>query len=272
MAHRRLALDRDVLLVVVHLEQGLGRVVDLPHHHRRDLDGVARQVVHLQAVAVEVAGLHGDLALGEEGVGVAQADLAAGALVVARQQQDRGLVGVDDEESRQQEDAQHQAGHRQPAASASVWWAMAQIRPNTEPIIRARMTKSMPQPDMVVIRFSVCMDSLPGSDIPPAAARGLGGRSRCRYDITLIPYTSRSTAIRAATGRESGTGGVRGGRRRPRSRAGRPREPPAPRPGSRRSRRGPRGPSRCPHTRGRRGPGRRAPPAARCWPRARRRG
>ena len=52
---RRLGLRRHVRLVVVDVEDGLCGVLHPPHHHRRDLDGVAPTVVDLQLVAEQGA-------------------------------------------------------------------------------------------------------------------------------------------------------------------------------------------------------------------------
>ena len=49
VAQRRFALHVDEVVVVVDLEDGLGRVDDPPDHHRGDLDRVALVVVDLQA-------------------------------------------------------------------------------------------------------------------------------------------------------------------------------------------------------------------------------
>ena len=57
VAERGLALDVDEVLVVVHLEQRLGRVHDPPDDDRRDLDRVAVVVVDLELGALEVADL-----------------------------------------------------------------------------------------------------------------------------------------------------------------------------------------------------------------------
>ena len=48
VAQRRLALDLDVVVVVVHFEDRLGGIDDAPHDDRGDLDRVAVVVVHLQ--------------------------------------------------------------------------------------------------------------------------------------------------------------------------------------------------------------------------------
>jgi hypothetical protein len=54
-AERRLALDIDVVLVVVDVELGSGGVLDAPDDDGGDLDRVAEQVVDLDLAAVEVA-------------------------------------------------------------------------------------------------------------------------------------------------------------------------------------------------------------------------
>ena len=72
VAQRRLALDVDVVLVVVHLEHGFGRVDDPPHDDGGDLDRVAIVVVDLEVRALEVADPQRDLRFCVERIGPAQ--------------------------------------------------------------------------------------------------------------------------------------------------------------------------------------------------------
>src|SRR5690606_18689183 len=67
-AQSRLGLDIHELLVVVDVERGFGRVLDPPHHHCADLDGVAVGVVDLERLAVEVAHPESHPSLDGEGV------------------------------------------------------------------------------------------------------------------------------------------------------------------------------------------------------------
>ena len=111
VAQRRLALDVDEVLVVVHLEAGFGRLDDAPDDHRGNLDRVPLDVVHLQAAALEVPDAQGDPALRVEGVGPAEALHLDRAHVAAEQLQDLGFVGVDDEQPGQH-DAVQRGGER----------------------------------------------------------------------------------------------------------------------------------------------------------------
>jgi len=56
MPHGGLALDSDVMLIIVDIEARLGGILDPPDDDRGDLDRVAALVIHLEFVAVEVAG------------------------------------------------------------------------------------------------------------------------------------------------------------------------------------------------------------------------
>jgi hypothetical protein len=107
VAHRRLALDVHIVLVVVHFETGLGGVHHAPDHDRRDLDRIPLEVVHLEAGALEVAHPERDAPLGVERVGVAEARLPAGADVGAEQLQDAPLVRVDHEQPEQRDGDEH---------------------------------------------------------------------------------------------------------------------------------------------------------------------
>ena len=61
VAQRRVALEGEILLVVVHVENGLGRVGHAPHHGDSDLHGVTETVVDLLAGVVERHDLERDL-------------------------------------------------------------------------------------------------------------------------------------------------------------------------------------------------------------------
>ena len=73
VAQRGLALHVHEVLVVVDLEERLGRVDDLPDDDRGDLDRVAVVVVDLELLALEVADAQRDLPLRVERVRPAQA-------------------------------------------------------------------------------------------------------------------------------------------------------------------------------------------------------
>ena len=102
-ADRGLALHGDVLLVVVDLEQRLGRLNDLPDDDRGDLDRVAAIVVHLELLRLEVADPQRDLALGEEGIGKPEARRLDRALVAAEEDERLGVAGVHDEQPAEQD-------------------------------------------------------------------------------------------------------------------------------------------------------------------------
>src|SRR4051794_906800 len=55
IAQRRLTLDVDKMLIVVHLKYGFGRIDDLPNHHRGNLNRIAVLIVDFQLTAFEVA-------------------------------------------------------------------------------------------------------------------------------------------------------------------------------------------------------------------------
>src|SRR6202789_3797980 len=53
MPQRRLTLYRHIVLIVIHIEERLRRIVDPPHHHRRNLNRVPSLIVHLQRLAIQ---------------------------------------------------------------------------------------------------------------------------------------------------------------------------------------------------------------------------
>src|SRR5580704_422910 len=66
MAQRGFALDRDVVLVVIHVKESLCRVLNAPDNDRRDLDWITALVVDLQLFAIEGAGSERDFVSSEE--------------------------------------------------------------------------------------------------------------------------------------------------------------------------------------------------------------
>ena len=104
VAQRRLALHRDVVLVVVDFEDGFRGLDDPPHDDRGNVDRIAVLVVHLELRALEVPHAQRDLALLVERVGPSQPGDLRGADVVAEQLQDLRFVGRHHEEALEQED------------------------------------------------------------------------------------------------------------------------------------------------------------------------
>ena len=100
-----LALDVDEVVVIVDVEERLGRVDHLPDDDGGDLDRVARQVVDLEALALEVPDPERDGPLGEERVDPAEPRFADRAVVVAEELEDLRLVRIDGEEPEQAGDA-----------------------------------------------------------------------------------------------------------------------------------------------------------------------
>jgi hypothetical protein len=96
----RLRLDGHEGLVVLHLEEGLGRVHHPEDHHRGDLNGVAVGVVYFELVRGEVVDPQGDALSRRQGVGEVEARLPHRAHVPPQKHQDHGLVGLDREEAR----------------------------------------------------------------------------------------------------------------------------------------------------------------------------
>ena len=112
VAKGRFALHVHVVLVVVHFEDGLRRVDDLPDHDGRDLDRVAVQVVDLQPGALEVPHAQRRPPLRVERVCEAQPRLPRGADVLAEQLQDLGLVRIDDEQAAGEHDLHRERHER----------------------------------------------------------------------------------------------------------------------------------------------------------------
>ena len=106
---RRLGLDLHEVLVVVDLEEGLGRVGDLPDDDGGDLDGIAVAVVDLELGRLEVAHADADPAPPGEGVDPVEPLGADGAGVAAEEDEDAGLVRVD----RGQAGEHHEDGHEE---------------------------------------------------------------------------------------------------------------------------------------------------------------
>ena len=103
-----LALDADVGLVVVDVEHRLGGVADAPDDDGGDLDRVAALVVHLEFLAVEVAGAQGDLLLLVERVGEEEPAGPHAAAVAAEEDEDGRLVGLEGEEAARADDGDDQ--------------------------------------------------------------------------------------------------------------------------------------------------------------------
>ena len=103
-AERRLGLHGEVLLVVLHLEQRLGGLDDLPDDHRADLDGVGVVVVHLELRRLEVAHAQRQPALDEERVGKEETVGFHRADVLAEEHKHLGIVGIHDEEPAQEKE------------------------------------------------------------------------------------------------------------------------------------------------------------------------
>ena len=94
IAQRRVHLDVHESLIVVDIEQGLGRILDTPDDIGRDLDGTAALVIHLQLVAGQVADAQGNLLAAVPGQDPAQPGLAVGAAVGPEQHDGHALVGL----------------------------------------------------------------------------------------------------------------------------------------------------------------------------------
>ncbi len=124
MTQRRLRLDGHELVVLLDGKHGLGRVRDLPHDDRGDVDGVTVGVVDLQFVGLEVTYLDGDLLLGGEGDGHQEASPADRADVTAEELHHLGVAGADDRERREdhrgEEEDDDTQGHPPPPARAGI--------------------------------------------------------------------------------------------------------------------------------------------------------
>ena len=97
VAHGRLALHVDVLLEVVHVERGLGRILDPPDHHGGDLDRVAPLVVDLQLLAVEVPRPQRDPPFHHERIGPMPTALSYRSAISTEEDQDPALVRLQGE-------------------------------------------------------------------------------------------------------------------------------------------------------------------------------
>ena len=98
-AEGRLALHVHEVLVVVHLEHGLGRLDDPPDDNRGDLDRVADVVVDLQLAALEIADPQRHETPHGERIDPAQARRLDRALVAAEEQDHSRRVGIDDRQA-----------------------------------------------------------------------------------------------------------------------------------------------------------------------------
>jgi hypothetical protein len=113
VAHGGLRLHLHVVLVVVHLEDGLRGVHDAPDHDGRDLDRVAVVVVDLQASALEVPDAERDVPLAVERVGPSQPRRLDRPLVVSEELHHAAFVRINDEEPEQadeQDEFEHHPG------------------------------------------------------------------------------------------------------------------------------------------------------------------
>ena len=109
LAHRRLALQIDILVIVLHVELGLRRIVHLPHHNRSNLDRVAQQVVHLDPIGRQVVRSQGDDEFAGEGVGPVEAGRTHGTAVRTEQHQHTRHVRIHDEVAEQKQERHHEA-------------------------------------------------------------------------------------------------------------------------------------------------------------------
>ena len=119
VTHCGLALNNDVLSIVVDIERGTGSVLDLPHDNGGNLDRITGLIVDFESVAVQVAGPKRDSLFCVEGVGPAEAVLFHRSLVCPEQDQDTRIVWVDDEKAQRKKDphGEHDA-HPDKASSA----------------------------------------------------------------------------------------------------------------------------------------------------------
>ena len=92
------------------VEAGLVGVLDFPHQHEADHDGVAVLVVHLDGGHVHVARPQREAALAVEGVHPEEAVVGHRAAVLAEEGEHARLVGLDDHEADAVEDVEA-AGH-----------------------------------------------------------------------------------------------------------------------------------------------------------------
>ncbi len=107
-ADGRFHLDLDELLVIVHVEDGLGGIDHLPDDHGSYLDRVAVFVVDLEDFRIEVAYPQADRAARCEGVGPPEAVIADRAGVLTKEDEHLGLVWLDGEKTRHGYDSQRE--------------------------------------------------------------------------------------------------------------------------------------------------------------------
>ena len=134
---RRLALHGDEVFVVLDMERRLGRVHDAPHHHGRDLDRVAVEVVDLRRPAMcspllfndlprgilllgrprraglEITDPQRDRALGVEGIGPEKSGLADRPHIFPEEGADAGLVGANGHQAAKDQDPGEDCRHNE---------------------------------------------------------------------------------------------------------------------------------------------------------------
>ena len=91
----------------VDVETSLVGVLDAPHQHQANHDGVAAAVVHLDGRHIHVTGAERELALHVERVGPEETVVGHRAAVAAEEGQHTALVGLYHHETRQMEAPQH---------------------------------------------------------------------------------------------------------------------------------------------------------------------
>jgi len=99
VAHRRLALDDDVLVVVIDVEGSAIRIFHLPNDDGGDFDRIPRFFIHLQTITVQVPRAKGDPLLRIEGIGPVEPVLLDRTLVGSEENQHARVVRIDDEET-----------------------------------------------------------------------------------------------------------------------------------------------------------------------------
>lgn len=115
------ALDTDIALVVLDVEEGLGGIADAPDDDGGDFDRVAALIVDLEFFAVEVAGAEGDFLFGVEGVGPVEAAGADGTVVGAEEDEDGGFVGLEGEVTGEGDEGEEDEGDAGDEAGDGEW-------------------------------------------------------------------------------------------------------------------------------------------------------
>lgn len=118
----------------VDLEDRLIDIValDLPHQHQTDHNRIARLVVHLDRIDVQVAGADRNLLGRHKWIDPPVARFVEGALVFAEEDHDAGFVGFEQHEARhadQHAETPDRADHDRPTPNASP--ASIRCAPNT---------------------------------------------------------------------------------------------------------------------------------------------